>query len=468
MSDIGCSIKSLPDSAVEEATHKAIEVNPANAPPPQLNALAGGVLPPQKLVAMTKKYWGAKGVRLRVGFLDNPAADLRARILSHMNAWGSYSNVQFIASSVDPQVRITRTAGGGHWSYLGTDVLSIAAGDATMNLDGFTMSTADSEFYRVVRHETGHTLGFPHEHMRQEIVARIDKEKAIKYFATQFGWSKQDTIEQVLTPLANSALLAIAQPDIYSIMCYVLPASIMKDGVAVTGGTDIDAQDAAFVAQIYPGAVSPSSIHPHNPKLGTTPGGKAYFFKAAQYERYDPKADKVDPGYPKAIAGHWPGFPASFASGVSAAVVWGNGKIYFFKGDKYIRYDIAADKVDAGYPKPIAGNWPGLFADSIDAAVVWPTGKAYFFKGSQYVRYDVAKDKADPGYPRPIKGNWHGFPTNFTTGIDTVVVWNNGKAYFFKGSEYLRYDIASDKVDAGYPKTIKGRWSGLFDKDIAA
>jgi hypothetical protein len=28
-----------------------------------------------------------------------------------------------------------------------------------MNLDSFTTSTPDSEFYRVVRHETGHTLG---------------------------------------------------------------------------------------------------------------------------------------------------------------------------------------------------------------------------------------------------------------------------------------------------------------------
>jgi hypothetical protein len=113
--------------------------------------------PPEHLVLLTTEYWGAAGVRLTVGFLDNPPADLKSRILAHMNAWGSWSNVQFSDSSADPKVRIARTAGDGYWSYLGTDILHIAAGQPTMNLDSFTMNTPDSEFHRVIRHETGHT-----------------------------------------------------------------------------------------------------------------------------------------------------------------------------------------------------------------------------------------------------------------------------------------------------------------------
>jgi hypothetical protein len=461
MIDVSCNLKTLPQSDWAQAARNAVEINPTNAPAVDLlrAAAPSAVISPEHLAVITSRRWANNRVRLTVGFLDGPPADLKARILSHMNAWGSWANVQFSESSVNPQVRIARTAGDGYWSYLGTDVMLIPANQPTMNLDSFTMNTADSEFYRVIRHETGHTMGFPHEHMRQEIIDRIDREKAIAYFGATQGWSREQVIAQVLTPLAASALLATAHADPNSIMCYWLPAQIMEDGIAVPGGTDIDAQDAQFAGLVYPGAVAPTSIWP---------SGKVYFFKGAQYMRYDVKADKVDAGYPLPIAGNWPGFPATFATGVNADVVWNNGKVYFFKGTQYIRYDIASDKVDPGYPKPIAGNWPGLWTSGIGAAVVWPNGKAYFFKGSQYIRYDIATDKVDVGYPKPITGNWPGFPATFATGVSAAVVWNNGKAYFFRGTQYIRYDIASDKVDPGYPKPIAGNWPGLWTTGVDA
>src|SRR5204863_4036888 len=141
------------------------------------------------------------------------------------------ANVKFVESRTDPQVRVARIGGnnGGYWSYLGTDILHIAKGDQTMNLEAFTMVTPESEFHRVVRHETGHTLGFPHEHMRQALIAQIDRDKAIQYFgAPPNSWSPDQVIAQVLTPLDQSALIATAQADPQSIMCYFLPASIMK------------------------------------------------------------------------------------------------------------------------------------------------------------------------------------------------------------------------------------------------
>lgn len=46
---------------------------------------------------------------------------------------------------------------------------------------------------------------------------------------------------------------------------------------------------------------------------------------------------------------------------LDAAVNWGNGKAYFFRNGQYIRYDVKADRADPGYPKPIdSETWPGL------------------------------------------------------------------------------------------------------------
>lgn len=251
--DCVCTIKTLPEHERIAAAAQAIEINPANAPARHLMQSApADFLTPDRLSFLVDKRWGPDGVRLSVSFLDDAPPDLRAKILSHMNAWGSFANVQFNEVATGGKVRISRVAGSGYWSYLGTDILRIPANEATMNLDSFSMATADAEFYRVVRHETGHTLGFPHEHTRDEIVSRIDVDKAITYFTQTQGWTPEQVRQQVLTPLNNSALIGTAHADPASIMCYWLPGRIMKDGKDVIGGRDIDVQDAQFAETVYP------------------------------------------------------------------------------------------------------------------------------------------------------------------------------------------------------------------------
>jgi hypothetical protein len=249
-----CSIKALPEDQWLKAAARAVEIYPGNAPAIQQfkQLFPGGVLPPLHIAAMTTKYWKVGKVKLTVSFLDNPSLVLQRRIVSHMNAWSKYANVSFQISNTDPQVRISRVAGDGYWSYLGTDILGIKPSRPTMNLDSFTMDTEDSEFYRVVRHETGHTLGFPHEHMRKEIVSRIDPKLAKAYFLRSDAWLPKEVEEQVLTPLNNSALIKTEKPDVKSIMCYWLPAKIMRDKKAVPGGKDIDKQDGDFAGMLYP------------------------------------------------------------------------------------------------------------------------------------------------------------------------------------------------------------------------
>jgi Astacin (Peptidase family M12A) len=250
-----CTPKMLPRKDWVSAARTASTINPINHPPiEQLTRAMKGFAPtPQRIAVLTTKYWGTKGVRLTVGFMDTPSAALRNRIVSHLNAWGKSANVQFVQTRSAAQVRIARVGGreGGYWSYLGTDILSIPRDQQTMNLEAFTMETSEAEFRRVVRHEAGHTLGFPHEHMRRALVQLIDPKKAIELFKATQGWTEEEVRQQVLTPIEEASLLGTTA-DPKSIMCYQIPGSITKNGEPIVGGLDIDASDFAFSAKIYP------------------------------------------------------------------------------------------------------------------------------------------------------------------------------------------------------------------------
>ena len=81
--------------------------------------------------------------------------------------------------------------------------------------------------------------------------------------------------------------------------------------------------------------------------------------------------------------------------------------------------------------------------DDLDAAFVWSgNGKIYFFKGREYWRFDP--DQRPPvrsSYPRPIS-NWEGIPDN----IDDALQYQNGFTYFFKKGDYYRFDDRTFQV----------------------
>lgn len=254
---IPCTARSLPDVEQHAAALAACAINPVNrAPVERLGKL--GFEPDKFAIAvMTTKFWGAGGVNLSVSFLESTSAALADKILSHMNAWGQFCNATFTIHSgaaSKAQVRISRGP-GGYYSYLGTDVLRIPSGQPTMNLQGFSLNTPESEYRRVVEHETGHTLGCPHEHMRGEIVARLDMQKTISYFSRTQGWTASETRQQVLTPISEASLMGTEHAEQDSIMTYALPGSITVDGKPIIGGTDITPTDGAFMAKVYPKAI---------------------------------------------------------------------------------------------------------------------------------------------------------------------------------------------------------------------
>jgi hypothetical protein len=248
-----CQIKALPTRLHLKAAQFAARINPVNSPLRELRLAGVQVDTPEHLMLLTAKYWGLAARQFTVSFIDDAAADLRARIVSHMNAWSKATAMSFVETDGIGDVRISFSP-DGYWSYLGTDTALIPKDQQTMNLQDFSMDTPESEYHRVVRHETGHTLGFAHEHMRKELVSRIDPAKAYPYFLATQGWDRTTVDQQVLTALDENSIMG-TPADQDSIMCYQLPGQITFDGLPIRGGLDIDASDYAFAALLYPKAV---------------------------------------------------------------------------------------------------------------------------------------------------------------------------------------------------------------------
>jgi GMP synthase-like glutamine amidotransferase len=194
----------------------------------------------------------------------------------------------------------------------------------------------------------------------------------------------------------------------------------------------------------------------------------SYFFYTDKYIRYTWASDSVDD------FGSLPLFlwrlPESFLDGVDAvcdgAQQYSDYR-YFFKGKNYVRYSWAKDICDYGVQTAasLATEWnlPEPFSSGIDAALCGQgsnSGYIYFFKGGQYARYSWQSGSVDLVASLT---DW-GFPDPFSGGVDAAV---NGqgqsasKAFFFKGSEFLRYDWDTKQVDPGFPASLTTQWPAL-------
>lgn len=128
--------------------------------------------------------------------------------------------------------------------------------------------------------------------------------------------------------------------------------------------------------------------------------------------------------------------------------------------------------------QPIFGQKPVVNAISkyddgktktVDAILDYGDGKVYAFNGEQYSRYDKATSKVDAGYPKATAANWKGMPvSNITAAVYDESKPNWKKAYLFHDGIFWRFDKNTDKVDAGYPKRISIEWHGLPDKPLDA
>jgi hypothetical protein len=194
--------------------------------------------------------------------------------------------------------------------------------------------------------------------------------------------------------------------------------------------------------------------------------GKVYFFQGAQYWRYDLKKDYGEVDYPKPLSA-WK-LPREFDSGVDACLSGQGlfkGNAYFFKDQWYVSYNWKSNLVSE---RRLIAQWDRArafpFANGIDAALNGQKpheGKAYFFKGEKYARYDWNEDRIDLVDQK--LSAWRlgdGFDSHITACLrgDEGGWGKNPTAYFFKGDSYVKYDWTDDRAVKGYPLPIGAGW----------
>ncbi|XP_019721338.1 matrix metallopeptidase-21 [Hippocampus comes] len=134
---------------------------------------------------------------------------------------------------------------------------------------------------------------------------------------------------------------------------------------------------------------------------------------------------------------------------------------YFMREGWYWLYENRNNRTRYGDPVPLRIGWRGLPADGVDAYVhVWSLKRddVYFFKGTQFWKYDSDNDKVfgqDPEghrYPRKIS---EGFP-GISGPIDTAVYDRRDSCiYFFKNTLVYAFSVESNGVAPGFPKAIQ-------------
>ena len=197
------------------------------------------------------KLW-ENGRKLRVSFLDG-VADVKSKVAAIAKEWEAVANLTLdFVTSGPSEIRVSFAEKGFSWSDVGTDALTIAKTQATVNFGWLEPSTELREYQRVVRHEFGHALGMIHEHQNPAAQGQIpwDKPKVYAYYAQQ-GWTKDDVDSNIFEVYAEDSTNHTSF-DSTSIMEYAIPDSLTIGSYAVGWNTALSQTDIDFMRRQYP------------------------------------------------------------------------------------------------------------------------------------------------------------------------------------------------------------------------
>lgn len=237
-----CRIVAPPANAVA-LMHSAVVERPDNH---AQGLVALDYAPPvaKQAAAVTSKLW-RPGREIRVRYLGG--AYLSRLIADRaISEWEKHVNLRFVGVRNGPaEIRVAFEPGRGSWSYLGTDALTIARDQPTLNLGWDDLGTA--------LHEFGHALGLIHEHANPLGNIPWDVEAVYRDYSGPPNHWDRATIRANVLAVYDQRLLTNAGFDRLSCMLYPIPeAHVLVKSFAVGFNRTLSEGDKRLGATLYP------------------------------------------------------------------------------------------------------------------------------------------------------------------------------------------------------------------------
>ncbi|VEN59505.1 unnamed protein product [Callosobruchus maculatus] len=160
--------------------------------------------------------------------------------------------------------------------------------------------------------------------------------------------------------------------------------------------------------------------------------GELFVFREQYIWRFKDKGRLLE-GYPTTLKSMFPDIPNNVKN-IDAAYQRPDGMTILFTGNVFWVYD--GQHFVENSPLPLTAYGLSTYLKSVDAVQNWGRNrKTYFYKNDRFWRYNETAKRMDPGYPLHME-RWRGVPLN----LDAAITWTDGSTYFFKDDLFWKFD----------------------------